>query len=458
MTAKRIAPRSDDLGEEQSEIFDDEETYEPSEPARKPASSSRTSSRLRLLLAVNLGVLVLLLAGAAYALTVAATPKGAPKASVLSVIAPASTEMEWVRSIYSWGNGQAEHLVTPNTVAIGPDGVIWTNSKNRYAVAFNPDGSFDRILMSNPSTASAGTTSGSTPSKSKMPGVPDSKSATASPTGVNAVFSIAVDSKNNLFIGDDSDGAIMKFTPEGRLEQGWSVPGLLKVAANDSAVAVVGQGNLGVFTQSTGDPIYAFGSRGQGVDQFDLPMGVHIDNGGNVYVADTQNQRVRKYDATGRLLWDAGTVPDRTTAKSHGATSAVSASGIFELPTGLTVDGNGRVVVVDAFKYAIIVLDGATGQKVAEYGDFGPEDGFFDNPSAIAYDPARDYFVVADTQNNRLQVVRLPGSSKSPVVAAVVRAADRPIWVLGLPVAFLLVAVPGTTFFRRWRAKKAMVA
>jgi hypothetical protein len=115
-------------------------------------------------------------------------------------------------------------------------------------------------------------------------------------------------------------------------------------------------------------------------------------------------------------------------------------------------------VVVDAFKYAIIVLDGATGQKVAEYGDFGPEDGFFDNPSAIAYDPARDYFVVADTQNNRLQVVRLPGSSKSPVVAAVVRAADRPIWVLGLPVAFLLVAVPGTTFFRRWRAKKAMVA
>jgi sugar lactone lactonase YvrE len=462
MTAKRIVHGSDSPGEDALDAFDEDEAVEdsgfeadeelePVEPKQKGAATpGKASRRLRLLLAVNLGVLVLLLAGAAYALAIAAAPKGGPTATPVAAILPVATEMEWVRSIYAWGTATDEHLITPNTVAIGPDGAIWTNSRNRYAVAFNPDGSFDRVIMSKPSTASMPATT--TPMGPKKP------APKLAPSGVSAVFSLSVDSKNNLYVGDDAEGNVLKFTPEGRLEQGWSVPGLVKVAANDSRVAVVGEGHLGVFTQDTGQPVFAGGTRGQGAQQFDLPLGVHIDASGNVYVADTQNQRVRKYDASGKLLWDAGTVPDRKAAKSHGATSAPTPTGIFELPTGVTVDGNGRVVVVDAFKYQIIVLDGQTGKKIAEYGDFGSADGQFNNPSDIEYDAQRDYFVIADTQNNRLQVVRLPGSSKSPVVAAVVRAADRPIWVLGLPFAFLLVAVPGTSALRHWRRKKAVAA
>lgn len=467
MTAKRIVSGSGDHGEDLSGAFDDEmfetsddRALEPAAPVRhaEPASGN-ASRRLRLLLTVNLTVLVLLLAGAAYALAIAATPRGGPVATAVAASVVPSTEMEWVRSIYAWGTAPDEHLLTPNTVAIGPDGAIWTNSRNRYAVSFNPDGTFDRIIMSKSATATSFAATGSAEATKSKAGDTGSgspmggKSIGTKPgsSGVTAVFSLAVDSKNNLYVGDDAEGNVLKLTPEGRLEQGWRVPGLVKVAANDSRVAVVGPGNLGVFAQDTGKPVFALGSRGQGKDQFDLPVGVHIDDEGSVYVADTQNQRVRKYDPSGKLLWDAGTVPDREAARSHGATSTPAAKGIFELPTGLTVDGNGRVVVVDAFKFQVIVLDGATGNKIAEYGDFGAEDGLFNNPSAIEYDPVRDYFVIADTQNNRLQVVRLPGSSKSPVVAAVRRAADRPIWVLGVPFAVLGVAIPTTALLRRRR-------
>jgi len=422
----------------------------PAGTAQPPAGGvpSKATRQLRLVLAANLVVLLLALTGVAYALVNATTPKGGPA----PVAQAASTEMEWISSIYAWGNGKDQHLVTPNAVAIGPDGMIWTNSRNRYAVAFNPDGSFDRVIMSNPSTATSKVSTEVAGSSPTTGGASASPKVTI-PKRVAAVFSLAVDGSNNLFVGDDAEGNVLKFTPEGRFEKGWNVPGLVKLAVNDSRVAVVGKGNVGVFDQGTGSPVFSFGSRGQGEKQFDLPVGVHIDDKGNVYVADTQNQRVRKYDPKGRLLWDAGTVPDRKSAKTHDARNAEAAAGIFQIPTGVTVDGNGRVVVVDAFKYQIIVLDGDTGKKVADYGDFGAADGQFTNPSAIAYDPARDYFVVADTDNNRLQIVRIPGSSKAPVIAAVRRAADRPIWVLGMPLAFLLVAIPGTTLLRRRRTR-----
>ena len=107
--------------------------------------------------------------------------------------------------------------------------------------------------------------------------------------------------------------------------------------------------------------MFSFGSRGQGVNQFDLPTGVHIDDAGFVYVADTQNRRVRKYTPSGRLIWDAGTVPDRKFE-----THVQASTGLFQLPTGVTTDANGRVVVTDAFNYNLTVLDGETGKEIAK--------------------------------------------------------------------------------------------
>ncbi len=378
----------------------------------------KDTRRLRTLLAIILVLLASLLAYVGYGVYRAQQQQGG------ATDVSEASGMVWVRSIYGWGDAADRRLVAPNTVAVGPDGLIWTNSGNRAAVAFNPDGSFDRILQSANTSATGEATQAPTPD---------------SGVKVTAVFSLAVDGDNNLYVCDNATRKILQFTPEAGFKQGWSVPGVNKISVNDSRVVALTAGSVGVFDSTTGDAYFQFGNRGSGELEFDYPLGAHVDAQNFVYVADTQNRRVRKFDPTGTLIWDAGTVPDRT-GKTTSRDSTASADSLFQLPSGVTTDANGRVVVVDAFNYQIVVLDGTTGKEIAKYGDYGSEDGLFNNPAAIAYDAERDYFVVADTGNNRLQVVRIPGSSKSETRAALRRLFDRPVWICGLPFLILLIA------------------
>lgn len=400
----------------------------------------KDTRRTRIVLAVLLVLLALLLAYLGYRIYTAQGGSGAETGD------SGSGGLVWVQSIYGWGPGADEQLIAPNTVAIGPDGLIWTNSNNRAAVAFNPDGSFDRILNADSSASATAT-----------PDATQTAGADSTPV-VSVVYSLAVDSANNLYILDSAQENLLQTTPEAGIKQAWSMPQVGKIAANDSRVAALTKGTLGVFDPATGQPIFSFGSRGSGELQFDNPWGAHIDADNNVYVADTLNARVRKFDPTGELIWDAGTVPDRTQSGSMDATAAASA--LFELPTGVTTDGSGRVVVVDAFKYQIIVLDSETGKKVAEYGDYGQQDGQFDKPAAIAYDAERDWFAIADTDNNRLQIVRIPGSSSAPAQAALRRLFDRPVWICCFPFLILLIAalLVATSRRRKRKAQEAAVA
>jgi len=404
----------------------------------------RDTRGIRTLLIILLIILLLLLAGVGYTLWKNAALTGGVNKAGKST----GSEMVWVSSIYGWGDAADQQLVAPNAVSVGPDGTIWSNSNNHLAVAFTPQGKLVRILRSN-STSSTATTG------SAMPGASHPGTGTgAAASGVQAVFGIDVDNNNNLFIADDASGHVLKFTPEGKLVKGWSVPGLGKISANDSLVAVTGRGNIGVFNQSTGVPVFGFGTRGQGINQFDLPAGVHIDDQGFVYVADTQNQRVRKYTPSGRLVWDAGTVPNRQ-FQAHVA----APTGLFQLPTAVTTDANGRVIVLDAFNYNITVLNGSTGKKIASYGTYGQDDGQFDSGSAIAYDRVRDYFVVADTGNNRLQIVRIPGSAAGISAGSLLsQALSNPAWILCLPFIVLLLAILATAAMNRRRKQREAAA
>ena len=274
---------------------------------------------------------------------------------------------------------------------------------------------------------------------------------------VTTVFSIAAGADDNLYILDNATAAIHQITPEAGIKQSWSVPGANKIGANDTRVAALSIGSLGVFEVATGKPLFAFGTRGPGELQFDSPWAVCFDAENNVYVADTQNHRVRKFDPTGTLIWDAGTVPDRENPDSMDSRKE-STNDLFSLPTGVTVDGNGRPVVIDAFKFEIIVLDPETGKKVSSYGEYGQSDGMFDNPSAITYDAQRDTFVVADTGNDRLQVVRIPGSSANTVTTGLRRLFDRPVWICCIPFIILLIAAIVVATSRRRQNKGEQAA
>ena len=68
----------------------------------------------------------------------------------------------------------------------------------------------------------------------------------------------------------------------------------------------------------------------------------------------------------------------------------------MEIPAGMTIDGAGRIVIVDPFGFDITILKPSNGQLIAKYGAPGTVDGQFVYPSDVSYAASHDWFAVAD--------------------------------------------------------------
>jgi hypothetical protein len=379
--------------------------------------ADRQTARTRVVLSVILVLLFLLLAGLGFFIVKVVQPAGLPQGASST---PAG--LEWIRSIYGYGTLFAQQFFRPINAAVGPDGAIYgTDPQRGRVLVFNPDGSFRSVI--------------------------ELKKLYKSANNIYRPLSLGLDPAGNLYVGDYSTQSVVQISPQGTLVRQWPVPGPTGITVSGGRIYVTTNYGVAVFSLD-GKLLTTWGKRGRGPEEFDNPHGTAIGSDGTVYVTDTLNSRIKAYKPDGTLLWIWP--EDRATAQKPGVKPGAS-TGPLQVPTGAVLDGQGRLVFVDPFNFDIIVLQvSAKGAKLlARYGDYGQRDGFFFYPSDIGYDAARDWFVVADTENNRLQVVRIPGSAGNALMAGIRRTFTGPQWLCAVPLILLLVAIALLVLRRR---------
>jgi sugar lactone lactonase YvrE len=199
--------------------------------------------------------------------------------------------------------------------------------------------------------------------------------ADATSVGLLAPWAVALDRSGNMYVGEVGNHRVRRID-----------------AATGVVTTIAGTGTPG-FSGDGGPATSA---------QLYFPRGLAVDGLGNVYIADTSNERIRKVDATGIITTIAGTGTAGFNPSDQVATAAMLSS-----PYGVQVDGLGNVYIADQNNDAIRLVDptgGITtiaGDGTASYsGDNGPAVlAELSYPAGVALDHQGNV-LVADTAND----------------------------------------------------------
>ncbi len=214
---------------------------------------------------------------------------------------------------------------------------------------------------------------------------------------LNLPVGLAVDSAGNLFIADYGNNRVRK------------------VAASSGTISTV-----------AGNGVQGYGGDGHAATSAALngPQSVAVDANGNLYIADSQNNRVRVVTPAGTISTVAGTGLPGYTGDGHAATGANIVS-----PTGLVVDSSGAVYFTDSSTVIRKFTVGGSIFTIAGNGTLGYSgDGGLataaqlDVPMGMAVD-SKGVLYVADAANNSIRALRAVGTGNS--IAAVVSAAGN---------------------------------
>jgi sugar lactone lactonase YvrE len=247
-------------------------------------------------------------------------------------------------------------------------------------------------------------------------------------TGTAALFSypdgITIDGSGNLFVSDYINEAIRKITPAGvvstfYVSSGTFGPGGLcfdnsgnlivtaqdasqVLSINTSAVATVIAGSTPGYVNATGTAA-----------QFNTPTDVKVDASGNIYVADFENNAIRKITSAGVVTTFAGSdVNGNTPGFANGKGTAA----IFNNPPGLSIGPGGVIYVADMYNNdirrilpdgTVTLLAGSAAQSSGDTNGTGTAAGF-DQPDYIYTDNTGTAYV-AELGGNRIRKIQLTG-------------------------------------------------
>lgn len=149
-------------------------------------------------------------------------------------------------------------------------------------------------------------------------------------------------------------------------------------------------------------------TNGTGINaEFSNPFGVAVDNFGNVYVADTQNHRIRKITSSGVVSTFAGS--------TFGYSDGTGTSAKFYYPNGVAIDVSGNLYVTDSFNHMIRKISSSgvvttiAGNGVAGLTNGNGVTAQFNYPRGIVIDNLGNLYI-ADTSNHSIRKVTPSGA------------------------------------------------
>ncbi|MGA7832123.1 MAG: Ig-like domain repeat protein [Terracidiphilus sp.] len=218
----------------------------------------------------------------------------------------------------------------------------------------------------------------------------------SSPTGV------ALDGAGNLYIADSGNNVIRKIT---------AATGVITTVAGNGTAGYAGDGDsaTSLLTELSG------------------PQGIAIDVSGNLYIADTDNNAIRMVSAaTGDISTVVGNGSGNAGFGGDGG-SATSSQTLLNLPAAVAFDTQGNIYIADSRNNRIRKVSAGNintfaGSGVAGYtGDSGAAiSAELDAPSSVAVDPAGNVYI-SDTQNSAIRKVS-SAASPNPLVISTIAA------------------------------------
>jgi streptogramin lyase len=201
----------------------------------------------------------------------------------------------------------------------------------------------------------------------------------------NQPYGVAVDASGNIYVADRFNLRIRK---------------IVQLPDGTGQVTTLAGNRFEGDTDSTGANA-----------SFRYPAGIAVDASGNIYVADTDNHKIRKIvplpDGTGRVSTLAG-------SGSYGNSDGPGTTATFNGPSGVAIDASGNIYVASYWNYNIRkIITSANGSTVvttlAGSGSLGNADGygaaaFFNQATGVAVDASGNVYV-ADKMNNKIRKI-----------------------------------------------------
>lgn len=146
--------------------------------------------------------------------------------------------------------------------------------------------------------------------------------------------------------------------------------------------ADTGNDRLQIFDAS-GSFVNSFGEGGSKEGNFSDPSGLAVSSKGNIYIADTGNKRIQAFNSDGIFLFSAGPQLGNI---------------LLQKPVAVSIDNNGHIYILDARLKKVLVTDG-WGKFLKIWDDSGN----LQNPVALAYDN-KGYFYILDKGSLNVKV------------------------------------------------------